>query len=104
MRRNESWGAWSILVKISDLARPFLTRGIPNQMRRKKVGILTRTRESLVLIPPKITCWEIHLYLLKMPAYAATPSAKKSLMSLRTTTTPSSFHLTSPSHLSSPLY
>jgi hypothetical protein len=43
---------------------------------------LTRTRESLVLIPSKKTCWEIHLYLLKKPASAATPSAKKSLMSL----------------------
>ena len=30
-------------------------------MRRKKEGILTRTRECLVLIPSKKSCWEIHL-------------------------------------------
>ena len=38
------------LSKFQILARPFLTWGTPIQMRRKKEGILTRTRESLELV------------------------------------------------------
>ena len=64
-------------------------------MRRKKDGILTRTRESLVLIPSKKTCWEIlsifskcqHLRLLRV---------QKIFDVTHTTTTPSSSHLSSP--------
>ena len=66
-------------------------------------GVKDRINDKHVFIPSKKTCWEIHLYLLEIPASVATPPAKRSLMSLRTTTTPSSSQLspliTSPSSI-----
>ena len=59
-----------------------------------------RINEKRLPIPSKKTCWEIHLYLLEMPASVATPPAKRSLASLRTTTSHSSSHL-SPLHRAS---
>ena len=59
-----------------------------------------RINEKRLPIPSKKTCWEIHLHLLEMPASVATPPAKRSLMSLRTTTSHSSSHL-SPLHRAS---
>jgi hypothetical protein len=62
---------------------------------KKEEGDFDMNRESLELTTPKrrkkegVKDWEIHLYLLEMPASVATPPAKRSLMSLRTTTTPS---------------
>ena len=52
-----------------------------------------RINEKRLPIPSVKTCWEIQLCLLEMPASVATPPAKRSLMSLRTTTSHSSSHL-----------
>ena len=50
-KKKEGGGARSgFLSKFQILARPFLTWGTPIQKRRKKEGILTRTRESLELV------------------------------------------------------
>jgi len=86
------------LSKFQNLARPFLTWGIHIQMRRKKEGLLAQTREMIgtgipkrrkkggvfdrnnekrVLIPSKRTCWEIHLYLLKMPSSGCYSACQK---------------------------
>ena len=75
------------------MARTRESMGTGTPKRRKKEGEFDRINEKHLPIPSKKTCWEIHLHLLEMPASVATPPAKRSLMSLRTTTSHSSSHL-----------
>ena len=82
------------------MARTRERMGTGTPKRRKKEGEFDRINEKRLPIPSKKTCWEIHLHLLEMPASVATPPAKRSLMSLRTTTSHSSSHL-SPLHRAS---
>ncbi len=67
--------------------------GTGTTKRRKKEGVFDRINEKRVPIPSKKTSWEISFCLLQMPAAATTLPAKKSLVSLHNTTSPSPSHL-----------
>ena len=70
------------------MARTRESMGTGTPKRRKKEGEFDRINEKRLPIPSKKTSWEIHPYLLKKPTSADTPSAKRSLVSFRTTTSP----------------
>ena len=89
------------------MARTRESMGTGTPKRRKKEGEFDRINEKRLPIPSKKTSWEIHPYLLKKPTSANTPSAERSLVSFRTTTSPLvlvshlSIAIHSPSHSSS---
>jgi hypothetical protein len=60
--------------------------GTGTTKKRKKEGVFDRFNEKHLPTPSKKTSWEISFFLLKMPAAATTPPAKKSLVPLHTTT------------------